>query len=203
MAIKITSLAIFVALFVSTTLAQTTEEMTTVGTQEQTTVASSEVDLNITDVTINDPDDLIVSSGGGQAIDFDCSIETSNDSAAISGSDNWEVTVYSTDSDGGSPTSTEVSVTLTSSQQTADVSAGGSYTFSGVGVTLDFTSVDCTDITHVCVRVEPSTSAGWSLMTGGSGDSIKCSEITCSGSTVIVMNIFLALVCALLSLLSH
>ncbi|XP_070539860.1 mucin-22-like [Ptychodera flava] len=198
--IKSTCLAVFAMLLISRTLAQTTEEMTTMATTES---VSSEVDLNVTDVTINDPDDLIVSAGGGQAIDFDCSVETSNDSAAISGSDNWEVTVYSSDSDGGSPTSSEVTVSLSASQQTADVSASGSYTFSGLAATLDLTSVDCTDVTYFCVRVEPSTAASWSVMAGGSGDNIRCTSITCSGSTIVAVNVFLALVCALLSLLSH
>ena len=121
--------------------------------------------------------------GGGQAMEFDVILTTTSSSDAITGSNNWAISAFLSDSsDGSNPIASETAV-LTNAQKTVDLSANGEVTLSDLAVTLDLEDVECDTFQYVCASVAPSSAAAWKVDATSSltNSDTHCVEATCAG----------------------
>jgi len=146
-------------------------------------VCKGQVDVGIT-AEITNPDDVVIGVGSGQAVEFDATISSTSGSNAISGSNNWDLTVFlSASSDGSSPIASE-SPSLTSAQRTLDLSAGGEITMEDLAISFDLADVECGDFQYVCITVAPSSAASWKVDVTSSSltnSDTYCEAATCAG----------------------
>ncbi|XP_072164085.1 uncharacterized protein [Diadema setosum] len=161
-------------------------------------VCKAVADVTVTTFTMTNPDDAVITPGGGQAIEFDMVVTNSDSSDDVSGSDNWLIRAYLSDSEtGGTAVATET-VSLSSSEMSVDVSAGSTGSFSDLAVTLDLSDVTCDDFDYACVSASPSSNAYWIAPVSGGSDNYLCISVTC-GACIVKTSMAVMLVAVLLS----
>jgi len=154
-------------------------------------------DVGIDTLTITNPDDGVLNTGGGQAVEFDVGLTSTSGSDDVVGSQNWKITTFLSSDDSGSDSVASHTATIVSSQLTKDLSAGGSITLSGVAANYDLTSVTCDDFAYLCATIAPHANAYWKF-DGSTQDRTVCSAVTC-GAGLAQISIFIMLVCVAIS----
>jgi len=125
-------------------------------------VCKGQVDIGIS-ASITNPDDIVIGVGSGQAVEFDATLTSTSSSNAVSGANNWLITAFLSTSSSGSDMVVSETPSLTSAQQTRDLSAGGEITLSDLAVSFDLEDITCDDFSYVCTSVAPSSSASWKV----------------------------------------
>lgn len=167
-------------------------------------VCKAVVDLNVDTFTITNPDDGVFGVGGGQAVEFDVQVSSPASSDSVNGVSNWAVTMWLSDAESSGSVVAETSVTLTSAQLTVDVTNGSSADITDLAVTLDLTSIACSQFSYSCVSVEPASDAPWKLQTtGASNTNTACTAVTCGAVIAQISVVFIGLCFLLTSLLMN
>ncbi len=118
-------------------------------------------------------------------LEFDVTAIATEDSSGIVGNDLWQVTMFgSSDPDGlGYELQPQVQV-LNRRQASMDLEPGGQIEYGRVRVNFDMSSISCSQIDYVCMRLEknPSTKRDYTL-TAVPDESVlqDCSEVNCGG----------------------
>ncbi|XP_022101981.1 uncharacterized protein LOC110985330 [Acanthaster planci] len=167
-------------------------------------VCKAVVDLNVDTLSITNPDDGVIGVGAGQAIEFDVDISSPASSDSVIGVSNWAVSMWLSDADSSGTVVALTSVTLTSAQLTVDLTNGSSADIDDMAVTLDLTSVTCSQFSYSCVSVEPASGASWKIQTtGASNSNTACTAVTCGATIAQISLVFLGLCFLLTSLLMN
>ncbi|XP_030827842.1 uncharacterized protein LOC115918268 [Strongylocentrotus purpuratus] len=162
-------------------------------------VCKAVADVAISALTITNPDDSVIGIGGGQAVDFDITISNPSGGDNVVGSDNWIVKFYLSDEETGGTEVASETISLSSSQETADINAGSTSTFSDLAVTLTLDDVTCDDFAYACSSVEPASAAYWTRPASPS-DNYVCVSVTC-GAAAIKTSLMVMLLTVIVSLL--
>lgn len=165
-------------------------------------VCKAVVDLNADTLTITNPDDGVIGVGAGQAIEFDVALTAPASSDSVAGVSNWAMTMYLSDAASGGSVVASTDVVLTAAQLTVDLTNGSSVDIEDLAVTLDLTSISCSDFSYSCVSVTPYTGAAWKLV-NSANTNVACAAVTCGACIAQVSMVFLGLCVLLSSLLNR
>lgn len=143
------------------------------------------VDLSVDSITMTNPDNAVLSLGGGQAVEITSALSSTGGSDDVVGAYNWAATTYlSANEDGSGTQVASTSLTISSSQRTKDLWAGGSINLADMAATYDLTDVTCDDFDYACVTVSPHSNANWRLVDSPTNEQTACISVTCGAGFV-------------------
>ncbi|XP_071790165.1 uncharacterized protein [Asterias amurensis] len=167
-------------------------------------VCKAVVDVGADSLSITNPDDGVISVGGGQALEFDIEVSSTAASDLVSGSSNWAVTIWLSDAATDGTVVASTSVSLTAAQLTTDLSNGTTATLSDLAATLDLTDITCDSFSYSCASVGPASSATWKVIaSGATKDTTACQAVTCGAAFAHISLAFLSICVAFSSLFNQ
>lgn len=129
---------------------------------------------------MTNPDDGVLTPGGGQAVEITAVVTSTSDSDDVVGAYNWRATGYLSNSESGAGTAVaSTAMTFSSSQVTKDLTAGDTVNLVNLAATLDLTDVTCDDFTYYCLTLAPHASANWRQADSPTTSQLECIAVTC------------------------
>jgi len=143
------------------------------------------VDLSVDSISMTNPDNAVLSVGGGQAVEITSALSSTTGSDDVVGAYNWAATTFLSANDDGSGTKVaSTSLTIAAAQRTKDLFPSGSINLVDMAATYDLTDVTCDDFDYACVTVSPHSNANWRLVDSPTNDQTSCISVTCGAGFV-------------------